>query len=90
MVDNDFGLNSCTPAPGSSGNVDVDPLFVSGGNFHLAATSPLLAQGTTTPAGGLPTIDLDGNSRVYNALTNSVDMGAYEHGDEIFEDSFDR
>jgi hypothetical protein len=89
LVKNDFGTNANTADAGSSGNKHIDPQFVSSSDFHLAETSPLLAQGTTTPVGGLPTIDLDGNSRVYNAFTNTVDMGAYERGDEIFTDSFD-
>jgi hypothetical protein len=90
LVKNDFGTNANTAGAGSAGNKHVDPQFVSSSNFHLAETSPLLAQGTTTPAGGLPTIDLDGNSRVYSATVNTVDMGAYERGDAIFFDNFDR
>jgi hypothetical protein len=49
-------------------------------------TSPLLGQGTLTPAGGLFTIDLEGHPRTFN---NTIDMGAYERGDEIYSSDFD-
>jgi hypothetical protein len=82
LMNNDIG----NPVPSGNGNLSVDPRFGGGGNYQLAATSPLLGMGTTTPVGGLPTIDLNGNPRSYNGL---VDMGAYEHGDEIFGDGFE-
>jgi hypothetical protein len=85
LVNNDYGTLGGTPG-GNTGSQSVDPQFVGSANFQLAATSPLLAQGTTSPAGGLPTIDLLGHDREYNALTATVDMGAYERGDEIFAD----
>jgi hypothetical protein len=71
---------------GSGGNVNVDPQFVSSSDFHLGASSPLLGQGDVSPPGNLPTLDLDGNPRVYSSIINTVDMGAYERGDEIFTD----
>lgn len=86
LVDNDYGaLNGAIDA-GSSGNISVAPKFIGNGNYRLAADSPLLATGTLTPAGGLPTIDLDANPRSFNA---TVDLGAYERGDEIFADGYD-
>jgi hypothetical protein len=87
LVDNDYtALSHGPPGAGSSGNVSVDPKFVSATDFHLQASSPLLGAGTLTPAGNLPTIDIEGHPRSYN---NLVDMGAYERGDIIFTDSFD-
>ncbi|MDR3387707.1 MAG: choice-of-anchor Q domain-containing protein [Rudaea sp.] len=81
-MNNDIG----NPAPSVNGNLSVDPHFGGSGNYQLAATSPLLGMGTTTPVGGLPTINLNGNPRSYSGL---VDIGAYERGDEIFGDGFE-
>jgi hypothetical protein len=88
LVDNDYGTLGGTPSS-NSGSQSVDPQFVGNGNFQLASTSPLLAQGTISPAGGLPTIDILGHDREYDATTATVDMGAYERGDEIFGNSYD-
>ena len=87
---NDYDTLGDTPPPVANGNMNVDPQFVSASDFHLAASSPLLAQGTPAPIGGLPSMDIEGNPRTYNALTDTVDMGAYEHGDAIFGCNYDR
>jgi hypothetical protein len=86
LANNDFGVIAGTADPSSANNVSTDPAFVSANDFHLTPTSPLLGQGTLTPPGNLPTIDIEGHPRSYN---NLVDMGAYELGDIIFADSFD-
>ena len=86
MVDNDIGFSFANPDPSSAGNMSVAPLFVGNGNFQLRADSPLLGIGTLTPAGDLPTIDLEGNPRTFN---NLLDLGAYERGDMVFEDGFE-
>jgi len=65
--------------------LSVDPQFSGPGDFHLQPTSPLLGAGTLTPPGNLPTIDIEGLARSYNGF---VDMGAYERGNEIFENGF--
>ena len=62
-----------------------DPQFASSTDFHLLPTSPGIAAGTLTPPGGLPSIDIQGNPRTFNG---SVDLGAYERGDDIFRDGF--
>ncbi|MEP6882015.1 MAG: hypothetical protein ABI866_08485, partial [Dokdonella sp.] len=74
------------PSDGSGANLAVDPGFVSGSDYHLAASSPLLGIGLFAPEGGLPMGDLDGHARDFNGL---VDLGAYERGDEIFAAGFE-
>ncbi|MCX6303596.1 MAG: carboxypeptidase regulatory-like domain-containing protein [Bacteroidetes bacterium] len=71
-------VNCCTdPLPSGTGNISSDPVFINpvSGNFRLASGSPCIDAGDN--AFNTETIDLDGNSRVYNGL---IDMGAYESG----------
>jgi hypothetical protein len=86
LADNDVGTILGSTDAGSSGNISVDPQFSSSSDFHLLASSPLLGAGTLTPAGNLPTIDIEGHPRSYSGF---VDMGAYERGDEIFFNDFE-
>jgi hypothetical protein len=86
LTDNDYLAFTNSANASSGGNVSVDPQFSSSSDFHLLPTSPVLGAGTLTPAGGLPTIDIEGHPRSYNSL---VDMGAYERGDKIFADGYD-
>ncbi|MDR3387709.1 MAG: choice-of-anchor Q domain-containing protein [Rudaea sp.] len=86
LVNNEFSSNQDMMDPTSTGNFTADPQFSSSSDFHLLPTSPLLGQGTLTPTGGLPTIDIEGHPRSYNG---HVDMGAYERGDEIFKDGYE-
>jgi hypothetical protein len=53
-----------------AGNINADPLFVGGGNYHLGFGSPCAYSGTAV---GAPEDDLDGTPR-----TAPVSMGAYE------------
>lgn len=85
LIDNDCGVLSGSPAAGSTGNVSVDPHFVSAGDWHLRIDSPLLGTGATNPAGGLPAFDIEGHARSFNG---AVDPGAYQRDDLIFADSF--
>jgi hypothetical protein len=68
-----------------------DIQFLSSTDFRLQATSPGIAAGTLTPpnynqpGGALPTLDIQGNPRTLNG---TVDVGAYEHGDDIFKEGF--
>ncbi len=57
-----------------AGNLDTDPLFSGGGNYHLQPTSPVKDQADTAHA---PAVDLDGNPRPYNTV---ADIGCYEYG----------
>jgi len=56
--------------------MSADPLFVNpqGGDFHLLFSSPCRDRGSNS-APSLPSMDPDGNKRIYNTL---VDIGAYE------------
>ncbi|MCP3904887.1 MAG: right-handed parallel beta-helix repeat-containing protein [Planctomycetes bacterium] len=70
-----------------AGNIDTDPLFVGGGDYHLGFGSPCIDAGDNgaVPAG--TTLDLDGNDRFTDDPCTSdsglgsppiVDMGALE------------
>ena len=91
LVDNALASLGGTPRS-ESGTIAVDPRFVdeAGGDYRLAADSPLIDAGTDTPAGGAAGFDLEGNARVQGA---HLDIGAYEFGaataDAIFADGFD-
>jgi hypothetical protein len=56
-----------------TGNIDANPLFIGGGDYHLQANSPCIDKGTSS---GAPDYDIDGNARPYGA---SDDMGADEY-----------
>jgi hypothetical protein len=87
LADNDIGVRGGTIDAGSSGNVSVDPRFSGSADYRLLPTSTLLAIGTLSPGGGLPTIDLEGHART--DTNNHVDPGAYERGDEIYASNFE-
>jgi predicted outer membrane repeat protein len=73
-------------------NIDLDPLFVedvdlgnlptSDGDLRLTNCSPAIDAGNPDTTGlNLPDLDLDGNSRIFNATEipgDVIDMGAYE------------
>jgi Right handed beta helix region len=86
LTNNDLKVFQGTSDPSSSGNLNVDPKF-NPGAYSLAANSPLLGQGELAPPGGLPTIDIEGHPR---SFMSTVDMGAYERGDKIFNYGFDQ
>lgn len=89
LIDNDIGTEAGDPpAAGSSGNINVDPLFVNtaADDYRLRATSPARDVGDNTPPGTIRNYDLDGTARIESAI---VDMGAYEFHDIIFDDGFD-
>ncbi len=89
-------VNHCIIQGGfpGTGNLDVDPLFVSlpdfnnaptiEGDLNLQACSPAIDAGTAT---GAPTDDILGNPRPANT---GHDMGAYEFQDEIFYTNVNR
>lgn len=79
FISNDIENLSGVLGVGSTGNLNVDPLFVNVKDFHLQETSPTIDQGSNSPPGGLPSRDLDNNFRV---MGGRVDMGAYEFPQE--------
>jgi hypothetical protein len=56
-----------------TGNIDADPLFVGGGDYHLKTGSPCIDTGTSV---GAPAYDIDGLPRPQGS---GYDMGAYEY-----------
>jgi hypothetical protein len=54
------------------GNIDTDPLFPGGSDYHLTPTSPCIDTGTSS---GAPDSDIDGDSRPQKS---GFDMGADE------------
>ena len=54
------------------GNINADPLFVGGGNYHLTSGSPCIDTGTTVAVAD----DIDGDARPQEA---GYDMGADEY-----------
>jgi hypothetical protein len=58
-----------------NGNINADPLFVGGGDYHLQPKSPCINAGTNDAV--TATTDLDGNPRI---AYGRADMGAYEYG----------
>ena len=84
LVDNDIQTPGGT-AKSETGSVQVDPLFASPDDFHLAFGSPLIDAGSHDAAGGLTTFDLDGAPRID---ASGVDLGAFE-SNYVFANGFD-
>jgi hypothetical protein len=64
----------------SGDNIDADPIFVGGGDFHLRSSSPCLDRGLNS-APGIPATDFEGDARIIDGDNNgtaTVDMGADE------------
>lgn len=74
-----------TPTSGSSGNINVDPQFVSVGILRLTRSSPLVDAGFNETLLGLPLRSFDGGIRV---AAPRIDIGAYEL-DVLLESGFD-
>jgi len=81
ISNNGSGINQtfsyCNVLGGATGtgNIDSDPLFVGGSDYHLQNGSPSINSGNNSHISGWTTIDLEGNSRIQQT---TVDMGAYE------------
>jgi len=85
LIQNDIQRIGQAPAPGSSGNLSVDPRFEDGDFTAPSADSPLVNAGNNTPLGGLTEFDLNGRARVNEG---TVDIGAYET-EFVFRDGFE-
>lgn len=62
------------------GNIDLDPLFADA-DGRLSPESPCIDVGTNSPAGGLPSADIEGRTRPIDGNGDGqaiADMGAYE------------
>jgi hypothetical protein len=60
------------------GNIDADPLFVGGGDYHLQAGSPCIDAGTSD---GAPVEDFEGDIRFDDPLTANTGGGTYPYYD---------
>lgn len=69
----------------SSGNLNVDPQFMSIGILRLQRSSPLVDAGLKETLLGLPAFSFDGGIRIAGPR---IDIGAYEL-DVLFADDFD-
>ncbi len=64
------------------GNIDEDPLFAFGTDYHLMSDSPCIDAGTNEPNSTLPETDIDGSPRLLDGDgdgTAIIDMGAHEY-----------
>lgn len=68
-----------------SDNQAVIPEFVPG-SYRLTSTSPLINAGDNSATGGIGSIDVAGNPRI---VFDTVDIGAYELQDDIFNNGFE-
>jgi hypothetical protein len=78
---NDYTVMSGNSWTKSGGNINLDPQFVGGGDYHLRSVSPCIDAGMNT-APDLPDYDFDGNPRIIYGKydgTADVDIGAYEY-----------
>ncbi len=79
-------LYTCWPeSDGLNGNLNVDPLFILNGEYHLQPASSCIDSGTISPVGGLSEKDHDGNLRNLDGdgdLTAIPDMGAFEYDNQ--------
>jgi len=76
------GVNHVSGTFNQANNLNTDPLFVGGDDYHLVSTSPCIDAGDNDPPYLLPYTDMDGNRRVVDGdgdLDAVVDMGAYEY-----------
>ncbi len=83
---NIIGRSNPPPAGiAGTGNSTANPLLASSVNLRLPANSPARNVGNNSAAGGLPTLDFDGNTRLQGGR---VDLGAFEF-EELFANGFE-
>jgi hypothetical protein len=74
------------------GDINDNPSFAGGGDYHLQPTSPCIDKGNNN-APNLPSYDFDGDPRVFDGDSDGnaiVDMGADEFFIDVCEGDFDR
>jgi len=65
------------------GNMDINPLFVGSGDYHLTSSSPCIDVGTGT---GAPSDDIDGDARPYDVPSIPNNPSAYDMGADEYVD----
>ncbi len=90
IIANSGGSSSWDGSAGNDdgNNIDQDPEFsgfpdpsgtpTSVGDFHLVIYSPALGSGSPKTDAGVPSSDIEGDSRPLPSSDNNVDIGAYE------------
>lgn len=74
VFDSGSNYSGIADQTGTSGNISINPTFLSSSNFHLQFGSPVIDAGNIS-APGLPSTDFDGFPRTQ---ADSVGIGAYE------------
>ena len=72
----------------SGSNINDDPDFVGGGDYHLTGDSPCIDTGDNN-APNIPLIDFEGYPRIWDGNDDStfvVDMGAYEYRTGVIDE----
>ncbi|MBW1860248.1 MAG: thrombospondin type 3 repeat-containing protein [Deltaproteobacteria bacterium] len=68
------------------GNINTDPLFVGGGDYHLSDSSPCIDAGNDS-APWLRSTDIDGEARITDVPPLDVDTGSVDMGVDEYLDS---
>jgi hypothetical protein len=85
LSNNDYGTRTGTSTTDINA-LHVDPKFLAPGDFRLRTDSLLRDSGDNNALGGIGSSDAGGGERV---VFGTVDIGAYEVPDRIFQDGFE-
>lgn len=78
-----------SPAPPGAGNIDANPMFIGGTDYHLATNSPCIDTGSAAAA---PANDFSLTPRPLDGNADSIasfDIGAYEFGSALADSDSD-